>query len=35
MPLTNNLDFNVAHDDRMAVASAGSYANYVHLAPYK
>ena len=27
------LDFNKARDDRVAVASAGPYANYLHLAP--
>jgi len=28
-----NLDFNEARDDRVAVASAGPYANHLHLAP--
>jgi len=28
-----HLDFNEARDDRVAVASAGPYANYLHLAP--
>jgi len=27
------LDFNEARDDGVAVASAGSYANHLHLAP--
>jgi len=27
------LDFNEARDDRVAVASAGPYANYLHFAP--
>ena len=27
------LDFNKARDDGMAAASAGSYANHLHLAP--
>jgi len=27
-----NLDFNEARDDGMAVASAGPYANHLHLA---
>jgi len=28
-----SLDFNEAKDDGVAVASAGPYANYLHLAP--
>ena len=28
-----NLDFNEARHDRVAVASAGPYANHLHLAP--
>jgi len=28
-----HLDFNEARDDRVAVASARPYANYLHLAP--
>jgi len=31
----SNLDFNEARDDDMAVASAGPYANHLHLAPYR
>jgi len=27
------LDFNEARDDKVAVASAGPYANHLHLAP--
>jgi len=29
------LDFTGARDDGVAVASAGPYANYLHLTPYR
>jgi len=32
-PTPGNLDFNKARDDEVAVASAGPYANHLHLAP--
>jgi len=32
-PKQANLDFNEARDDGVAVASAGPYANHLHLVP--
>jgi len=31
----NDLDFNEARDDGVAVASAGTYANHLHLSEYR